>query len=161
LKEWVLDVDDDGKPFPKRIKKLIDEYNRLEDNVRKAMRKHISKHTQKMWDIKFQLNDMGIFPGGTWTEDGPTGEDYKFFPQAQEKYDSDPKFKAKVDDLIRQYEEDEKRLLDEYLRNVEPPSIEFNKFHNAHWREIAKAHGGFFWPKKDIKPINKIPTINM
>jgi hypothetical protein len=153
-------LDGRGRVLSKDIRDIFDEYDRLKENIKKAYQKHPMGYSPKMWEIKRKLIKLGIYPGGIWTEDGPTGEDYKFYPQAQEKYDSDSRFKAKVDDLIQQYEEASKEYEDEVLKDVKPAATKFMKFHNEHWRKIAKAKGGFFWPKKDIKSINEI-SINL
>ena len=155
LLEWLMDTDYNGKPFSEELLAFIEEYNRLEDNVRNAMRKH-NQPNPKLRELRSQLHDVGVSPNGQWTEDGPTGEDYWISPKTTEKCNSNPRFKKRVEDLMARYE---------YLAAVEPYVIKFNEFHNAHIKELniinRKLYGRGTSAVKKISPINKLPMLNL
>lgn len=164
LLEWLMDTDYNGKPFSEELLAFIEEYNRLEDDVRNAMRKN-DKPNPKLRELRSQLHEVGVSPNGQWTEDGETGEDYWISPKTTERCNSNPRFKKRVEELMARYEAALQEDWDEYLAAVEPYAIKFNEFHNAHIKELniinRKLYGRGTSAVKKISPINKLPMLNL
>lgn len=160
LLEWLMNTDYNGKPFSKEIMDFIEEYNRLEDELKNAMRQN-SQPNKKLYALRNTLHDVGISPNGQWTADGPTGEDYYISPKTSEKCKSNPRFKMYVDKLISLYDAALQEDWDKYVEAVEPYAIKFNEFHNAHIKELnfieRKLYGAGATIVKKRLPINKIP----
>ena len=154
LLEWLMNTDYNGKPFSDKLLEFIDEYNRLEDEVKKQMRLH-NRPNRKLDELGMRLHEIGVSPNGG------SSRDYWISPRTTEKCNSNPRFKKQVDELIARYEAAFKEDQEEYIAAVEPYAIEFNEFHNAHIKELnyinRKLYGSSATLVKKISPINKLP----
>lgn len=160
LLEWLMNTDYNGKPFSKELMAFIDEYNRLEDELKRAMRRN-SQPNKKLYDLVEQLHDVGVSPNGRWTKDGMTGEEFWISPKTTEKCNSNPRFKQRIDELIARYRKAVDEDWNRYVQAIEPYVIEFNEFHNAHIKELnfieRKLYGSSASIVKKRLPVNKIP----
>lgn len=160
LNERLDDLDLKDRPFKGEKGEIIAKYNKLEKEALDAFDKvynspELVQLRNSVDKIQEKLYNLHVFPGGQWTEDGPTGEDYWMRPQIRDKYESDPKFKKQVDTLKEQYEslwDKHEELIKKYAM---PAAKKFNRYHNEVWRKLRRGYPTPY-PLKDV-PEDRFP----
>ena len=159
LLEWLMNTDYNGKPFSDKLMAFIDEYNQLEDELKKAIGR-FNKPDSKVQELEKQLNAIGISPSNDQIDD-PDNIEFWISPKTSEKCKSNPRIERQVDELISRYKSAIKSNWEKFADSVEPYAVAFNEFHNAHIRELnfinRKLYGdGATMIKKNL-PVTKIP----